>query len=308
MNQEPKYKMMTKNLISGIVISGLMAGVASGALLRYRGSGDWSDVYTGSGNGWANNDGSVFGAAPGAADDARVNFGGNTITVTTTTTTFNKLAIGVDESGAVVVNNDGVITVSNNLLAGNNNPAATGTLTVNSGGEVNVGNILYVANGSSTGILNVNSGGVVNTDNHLWWGTTGTATINISGTLNQSDGILGLGTSNASTAGGGTATVNVLSGGVFALNNISGAVGLPSIQAGSVLDINGTGLLTVKGSKVGLMNDYITASKITGSGTLSVSYNGSTDLTSVVVVPEPGAVSLLGMVGVVALLRRRRHS
>ncbi|MEQ8837909.1 MAG: hypothetical protein RID07_13975 [Lacipirellulaceae bacterium] len=214
------------------------------ATLRYRASGDWTQITDGATPGWGPNPVGVGTSLPGAGDDARINFGGNTVQVTSTVPTVSRVQIGVDESGILIVQNGGNLTANLDILAGNNNANATGTLTVNDGGTVNVGRILWAANDNSNGNININPGGQVNVASHLWWGVTGTAIANISGTLSQTGGILGLGTSNASTASGGTATVNIMSGGLLALNNISGAAGLPSIQAGSVIDITGTGELT----------------------------------------------------------------
>ncbi len=214
----------------------VMASQSDAATLRYRLSGDWSVVTDGTGPGWGvnpNNSGSPGAALPGASDDARINWGGNTVTVTSVVPTVDRVQIGVDESGTVVVDNGGVLTSVRDVLAGNNNANATGTLTVKDGGQVNVGRILWAANNSSTGFINIEAGGVVNAADHLWWGVTGAATVSISGTLTQTGGILGMGTSNASTPSGGTAAVSILDGGLLALNNISSAPGLPSIQAGS---------------------------------------------------------------------------
>ena len=175
---------------------------------RYRLSGDWETITDGTSEGWGlnpNNSGAPGTVLPGGNDDARINWGGNTVSVNTAVPTVNRVQIGVDESGTVEVNNGGSLTTSGSngdLLAGNNNSNATGTLIVNSGGTVDVGRILWAANDSSDGVININSGGQVTVASHLWWGVTGTAAIDISGTLQQTGGILGLGTSNASTPQG----------------------------------------------------------------------------------------------------------
>ena len=257
---------MTVCMVAGALA---MASQSSADTFRYRLSGNWDTVFTGS-EGWGlnpNNPGNPVGArVPIAGDQARVNWGGSTVTVTSATPVPGpKVMIGVDESGVVVVESGGILT-GDEVLAGNNNPNATGTLTVNNGGTVNVSNILWAANNSADGFINIHSGGVVNVASHLWWGVSGTAEINISGTLNQTGGILGLGTSNASTPGGGTATVNLLDGGVLALNNISGSPGTPSIQPGSVINIQGTGQLTVPGNFVAVLQAYVDNGLIVGEG------------------------------------------
>jgi hypothetical protein len=293
----------------------VLADSSPAATFRYRLSGDWPTVTDGTGPGWGlnpNNDGSAGAGLPGGSDDARINWGGNTVSVNTAVPTVNRVQIGVDESGTVEVNSGGTLTAAQDILAGNNNPNATGTLTVNDGGTVSVGRILWAANNDSTGAININSGGQVNVASHLWWGVSGNATIQISGTLNQTGGILGLGTNNASTATGGTATVSILDGGLLALNNISGAPGLPSIQAGSSIDISGSGQLTLPGDFVGLLTDYANANKIGGNGVPGPS-NLTIDLTknpgfttAYVAIPEPATLLMLSLaVGGVLFGRRR---
>ncbi len=306
-------------LATFVVATFVIADLSNAATFRYRQSGDWSTVTDGTGPGWGlnpNNDGSPGAGLPGSSDDARINFGGNTVTVTTTVPTVRKVQIGVDESGIVEVDNGGVLSTnsgSGDFLVGNNNANALGTLNVNTGGTVNVGRILWAANENSNGIININSGGLVNVQSHLWWGVTGTATANISGTLTQSGGILGLGTSNASTASGGTATVNVLDGGRLELFNISGDAGLPSIQAGSSIDISGSGELTVPGDVVGLLTAYADALKIGGNGvpgptnlTIDLTKNPGFTTAYISAVPEPGSMLLLS-IGLGALVVRRRR-
>lgn len=254
-------------------LAGLLVLIACGAadygeaaVLRYRASGDWTAITDGTTPGWGPNPVGVGTTLPGAGDDARINFGNNTVTVTTAVPAVSRVQIGVDESGIVEVNSGGVLTTNLDLLAGNNNSNATGTLIVNSGGVVEVGRILWAANDNSDGVIDVKSGGTITADSHFWWGVTGTATVDISGTVAQTGGILGLGTNNASTPTGGTATVNILDGGLLALNNISGAAGLPSIQPGSSINIEGSGELTLPGDFVGLLTDYANANLIGGNG------------------------------------------
>lgn len=258
---------LVRATLAGALVVTMVASLANADVYRYRQSGNWTDITDGSSPGWGlnpNNNGSPGIGLPGAADQARINWGNNTVTVDTEVPMADRVMIGVDESGIVVVESGGVLS-ANNVLAGNNNANATGTLTVNDGGTVNVSNILWAANNKADGIININSGAVVNVASHLWWGVSGTAEINISGTLHQTGGILGLGTSNASTPGGGQATVHLLDGGLLALNNISGEAGLPSIQTGSLIDITG-GELTLPGDFTATLSNYVSAGKIIGYG------------------------------------------
>jgi hypothetical protein len=287
----------------------VMAYQSSADVYRYRLSGNWTTVTDGSSEGWGlnpNNNGSPGVGLPGAGDDARINWGNNTVTVDSVVPAVNNVQIGVDESGNVVVANGGVLT-GWRVYAGNNNANATGTLTVQNGGTVDVTDILWAANNNADGFINVDSGGIVTVASHLWWGVSGTAEINISGTITQTGGILGLGTSNASTPGGGTATVNILDGGLLALNNISSNAGLPSIQPGSFIDITGSGQLTVPGDFVGVLTDYANANKIGGLGVPGLS-NLTIDLDknpgwTTVYVPEPSTFALLAFAGCGLLLR-----
>jgi len=304
---------MTRRLLAGVVMGVLAVGLAQGAVLRYRQSGAWQDLNAGATHGWGlnpNNDGVTPGTSvPVAGDEARVNWGNNTITVGYSAPTFGRLMIGVNESGNVEVNANGVITTTGDVLAGNNNASATGTLIVNTGGIVNVGSILYAAHNSSTGFITINSGGQVNAASHLWLGSSGTATVNISGTLNQTGGILGLGTTNAVDPSGGTATVNILNGGLLALNNIHG--GLTSIQPGSIIDISGTGQLTVPGNFVGVLTNYANGNQLSGNGVpglsnLLIDTTTNSGFTTVTAIPEPATLGLLGAFGAFGLLLRRR--
>lgn len=315
-----KRAMVVSILATLLVAVLVMTEDSSAATLRYRQSGDWTTITDGTGPGWGlnpNTNGSPGVSLPGGSDDARINFGNNTVTVTSAVPTVNRVQIGVDESGIVEVNSGGVLTTSGangDLLAGNNNANATGTLTVNDGGSVNVGRILWAANNDSDGVINVNSGGQVTVASHLWWGVTGTATVDISGTVTQTGGILGLGTSNANTPGGGTATVSILDGGLLALNNISGNAALPSIQDGSSIDISGSGELTLPGDFVGVLTNYANANKIGGNGvpglanlTIDLTKNPGFTTAYINQIPEPASLLLMGLtVGGMLIGRRRR--
>lgn len=307
--------MKIKNVMTKVALLGLMANLADGAVFRYNTSGDWTQTSnTGSGPaGWGpnpNNNGVTPGSLPGAGDQARINWGGNTVTVSTAVPTVSRVMIGVDENGNVDVLSGGVLSSTGNVLAGNNNAAVNNAnLFVRDGGTVNVGNILYSSNNSSTGHITIDAGGIVNVGNHLWLGATKPSTISIGGSLFQTGGILGLGTTNANTPSGGTATVNILDGGLLSLNNISGGAGLPSIQAGSVIDIQGSGRLVLPGNFTGVLNNYITANKIIGNGTngaVSASFDSDLNQTIVSTIPEPSSALLLGLAGAFGFVRRRR--
>lgn len=265
-------------------IMGATLSLAGADTLRYRLSGDWNKVADAASAGWGlnpNPEGVPGAALPGVADEARINWSGNQVTITGQVPSVNRIAIGVDESGTLVVAKGGIIT-STDIMAGNNGTDATGKLIVQAGGKAKVGNILWAADGGSTGIIEVQLGGLVTVGSHLWWGVNGKATITIGGEIAQTDGILGLGTNNATTASGGTATVDILKGGKLNLNQISAEPGTPSIQPGSKIQIHPGGLLSVKGDQTVTLTNYIAADRIVGTtGKLRVSFDPDTNLTYV---------------------------
>jgi hypothetical protein len=122
---------------------------------------------------------------------------------------------------------------------------------------------------------------------------------------------LGLGTNNASTPSGGTATVNILGDGVLALNNISGSPGLPSIQSGSLINIESGGELTLPGDFVGVLTDYANANKLAGLGVpglanLTIDLTRNPGFTTAYVVPEPASLLLIGIAVPLLASRVRR--
>jgi hypothetical protein len=304
-------------LVMAVVV---MADQSTAATVRYKANGDWFDFLAAGDvgtNGWQNNDGGVA-AVVDSGDEARLNWGGATVTLAGPGAAVNRLRAGVDESGHLVVNNGGVLTSVEDVDIGHNSNGSqdTGSLTVNDGGVVNVGRILWAAHidagTAPIGIIDVNSGGVINVASHMWLGIEGAATINISGTIQQNGGILGLGTSNASSASiGGSAIVNILDGGLFALNNIDG--GGNSIFAGSGIDITGSGELTVPNDFVGVLTTYANNGFLGGLGVPGMS-NLTIDLTKnpgfttayVTVIPEPSTIVLLGL-GFGGLFVRKRR-
>ena len=183
---------------------------------------------------------------PGTNDTARSNWGNNTVTLAGEAPLLGSFQLGVDESGQLVVNAGGKLNTTgtqNSTVGNNNNAGVVGRLTVNAGGEVNVTNVLFVG-ASATGIV-TNDGGTVRITSHLWAGSgaVGVGTIYIAnGGIINVGGNIGLGTVNASTPSGGKCSVYVQDGGVLNLNQISP---VNSIQPNSVLDISGSGVVTI---------------------------------------------------------------
>lgn len=265
----------------------MVAGLAQGATIRYQGSGDYFDLASVTGvNGWQDGGGGP-GGLPGSADTIRFNWGNNIVTLTNVAPDVARFQMGVDESGQLVVDSGGSLTAvgtSPNVVGNNSNGGVVGRLFVKTNGVVNSVSVLEVG-ANATGFLTID-GGTINQSNHLWIGcalagVNGTINLTNGGILNMlgvgGNGMLGLGTINAVSASGGSGFINVSDGSALNLYNIAGS-GLGSIQPGSILDISGSGEVTIPGDHTATMTGYVTAGRITaygGTGTVVIDYNTS---------------------------------
>jgi hypothetical protein len=258
-----RKKKMKKLLF--VILVCAVASAASAESKRLIGNGAWEDPSNWSPPG-----------LPGLTDEARINWGGNTGTVSSAVPTVFRVYPGCDEGGTLDVQAGGAVTMTDCLM-------------------------MAVGGNPNTGILNVAADATVSAGGHLWAAENpaSVAILNIAGTLNIG-GILGLG--SVGFGNGGTATLNVLDGGVVNLGNIHGD-GSSSIKGSSVLDICGSGLVTLPGDFVAVVQAYVAGGKITGNGivgNVSVVFDGSQTL---VTIPEPITISLLSLG---ALLLRKR--
>ncbi|MBI9017805.1 MAG: PEP-CTERM sorting domain-containing protein [Phycisphaerae bacterium] len=161
---------------------------------------------------------------------------------------------------------------------------------------------------NNTAHLIVETGAAMNIAGHLWTGiySGATSTIDISGLVSVG-GNLGIGSINAVSAGGGAGTINVLDGGVLALDHWNGD-GNGSIQAGSLIDINGTGTITLQGDWVNSVDNYIANDRLAGNGIIgNVDATFTNGVTTITAVPEPLTMSLLGLGGMFIVRRRRSN-
>ena len=167
-----------------------------------------------------------------------------------------------------------------------------GTTQLLSGGIVSTvgGKTIHTFN--SSGSLNLHSatinGNISGTGGNLLWDKTGTLT---------------LGGNNTYT---GTTTVSLGTVSLFGL--IASTSDLAIALAGNLF-LGSTGVINVLQANYSLAdaNSDITGGRITGADTLEVTTfnNGSNDFTRISVIPEPSA-ALLGAIGLLGLLRRRR--
>jgi len=296
---------MKGKLIACVAVCSMVAGIVSADTLRFHGSGSWDMLENvGQPEGWQSID------APDATDTVRANWGGDVGNVVTLdyATTVNKFELGVGESGEFHILSGGSLTTLGDSRIGNNGDTATriGTLTIDDGGTVTVGSWLGIGHGTP-GFSTVS--GTLNANSHLWMGATsdadsvGSLIINNGGVVNVA-GNIGLGTINASTASGGSAMVTINNGGLLSLHHW-GDTG--SIQAGSVLTINGSGVVIVGGDRVDAANDYFTAGKIASDqGAILATFDGGANETTIIAIPEPATLGMLAVFGAGMIYVRRR--
>jgi hypothetical protein len=295
-----KRTILKNSMLVGALLGVMVASQAQGGTYRYQTSGDYFlSTNTTPGQGWQ----IPAGGVPGAADIARFNWGNNTVTLAGVAPNINRFEMGVDESGGLVVNSGGSLTLTNDGRIGNNvngggAGSCSGFLTINAGGAVtNLGPQLRLGVSSSfvmgnlKGFITLN-GGTLQDNGHLWVGAAsnsiGTITITNGGVLNVG-GNLGLGTVNASAPSGGKGFIYVREGGLLNLKQISAA---NSIQLNSVLDVSGSGVVIITNNVATAITNYVIAGRITaygGLGTVGIDYGTSNALQTTIFAIAPVA-------------------
>ncbi len=306
-----------KKLILLLIIVSFVA--SAGADIRYQNSGPWEQLATGTqdpctlawswtGTGWQSL------TIPGATDRVRANWGGNTVTLNWPAFTIDRFQLGVDEDGEFNIQNGGTLTTTGGSTIGNNGGAGViGTLTIDSGGTVQVNNWVKVG---VHGTGQVTVAGTLGMTGHLWMGSHSsdiqTGTIDINGGVVSVGGMIGLGTVNATSDAAGFGFINVNEGGRLTLSNIHGGImdetgETYSIQAGSLITLNGSGIITLPGDFEAVIAEYASEGLITSDlGGVGTDLTTNPGLTTVfAVIPEPATMSLLGL-GAMVLLRRKK--
>ncbi len=266
---------MKRTSIVSVVAVLVMASMASGATVWNPAGNGITPPATGNWNDAANWTNDV----PGAVDSKAVfNVPDAAEAVVTDAQSFNQLVQGDNNVGGVIRVQDGgsISTLSGWTAIGYNNSAQ---LIVETGGTFSFAEHAWIGfKDGANGVVDINGG-----------------TVNVAG-------MLGLGWS------GGDGYVNVNDGGLLALANIHGD-GATSIKQASLLDITGTGQVTLPGDFEGVIATYAANGLIAGNGVLgAVQTDLTTNLgfTTVTVIPEPSTMLLVGL-GLGGLLIRKRR-
>lgn len=186
------------------------------------------------------------------------------------------------------------------MVQGDNNLG--GVLRIQDGGSITTTGGWSAVGYNNTAHMIVETGGSMTFGEHAWIGLNDGAvgTLDINGGYVRVTQMIGLGWGQSTSQG----FVNVNDGGLLDLHNFHGETGR-SVQHGSLLSINGTGMITIDGNKVGAIEAYAAAGLIAGDGILgNVQASFANDVTTVTVIPEPVSLALLGLGGL--LIRRRR--
>ncbi|MGA2916671.1 MAG: PEP-CTERM sorting domain-containing protein [Sedimentisphaerales bacterium] len=174
------------------------------------------------------------------------------------------------------------------------------------GGTMNISEYLTMgANQGENGVLYMNSGtiktGLFVNNAHLFIGQKGIGTVYMNGgtidLISVNPGNLRIADVNAMADG-----KLYLNAGTIYANDLL----MPYAKAGSI-DITG-GVLQLIGNDTATVNGFVTAGKIITSlenGTIQATYNSGTNRTTVIAIPEPATICLLGF-GVLSLIRRKK--
>lgn len=271
---------MTKKLLSGLVMGGLLTGVASAAT---------TTVWNPAGNG-------VVPPATGNWNDA-ANWT-NGVPTNLADPNPNKAVFNVTDAAEAHVTDSQAFT---QLVQGDGNNG--GVIRIVGGGSISTGPTWSSVGYNDAAQMIVETGGTMSFGQHSWIGFNPGANgvVDIEGGVVNVAGMFGLGWN------GGDGFVNVYDGGLLALANIHGD-GATSIKQNSMLDIIGTGQVTLPGDFEGVIATYASNGLISGNGIVG---NIMTDLTTnegfttITAIPEPSTL-VLGVLGGLAFLRRRR--
>ncbi len=198
----------------------------------------------------------------------------------------------------------GITVSSDQITCGG---ALGGRLTVD-GGTVNASEYITMGNAAAEiGVLEMKSGtintGVMITNAALFVGMAGSGTLNMTGGVINVRTNLSLANSYAANPLTSVGLVNLLGGTIYANDLLmNGAAGGKS----NIVITNGT--LVLNGDKTvkvgGWIDDGVIRTTIEG-GEVLCSYNAGTDKTTVLAIPEPATICLLGF-GALSLFGRKK--
>jgi len=164
----------------------------------------------------------------------------------------------------------------------------TGGATLNVNGELRIGRKSSNGSGQAIGILHISGATTtINVTERIEHGRHGDATINMSGGYLHCDAELRLAYREDAFS------KVYLSGGTIDLGGNPGiTVGNDEVPGFALIDISGSGTLTLAGNQVSTIETYISDGIITaygGEGAVLVSYDGQTDITTVETIGGPDA-------------------
>jgi hypothetical protein len=173
-----------------------------------------------------------------------------------TWTVLQSVWVGYAGTGVLDVYTGGQVNVGNTLFVGDLS-GASGTVNVGSAGTVNAAGITVAPSAGSTGVINVQTGGTINDTGSLYVGYAGGS----NGTIDVASVAQVAGSFYLGDATGAVGTGNLYSGGVMTVGSDA------AIGSGNLAALNGTASLTIDAAATFNVGNRIS---ISGGGTVNV--------------------------------------